>query len=514
MTKDEETEINLYVSSSSLKTLKKNGEAAANAIDNLVNESKLSAESGERVNGILEKLEEIDQESLRICLSGGSSSGWLHDIFFTPVYAAGDGCVVRFLGAERLYNKDGTRISEEEHAQLRQVLALQAKEKIQELVHNIELYEKKFPNSDALNEFRRKLETNLGYFALCADDNHWQEFVSSTPLLQNDAYKRSLEVAQAYRQSVDSFVEKHGSFANKNAEEVAQLRNKNPALFNALAKRDYSQIDDAVVDGTLLLFGAANEKDFTPEQRQNAIKVAARGIASARYKFEKSLSGDIVSSLYLNDEEKKTLASLGYITSEIQNNLSSEEQEFFNSELKNETSRVFSQSGLSDSFWKSLTGKQISVISEAAQPFIDPDTGEAKVVSSGEFYNPGTGQYENVELRVYVDIDTGIQILRDQDGNVFRQAGEDFDQILTLTGTLTGVGQIAKMVSQGVLKSSTKKVVTGDVVGRTADGHEIYAVAKDGGKPGLMLRPPTINITSTFLRRLVLGQLQLLIHQA
>lgn len=44
------------------------------------------------------------------------------------------------------------------------------------------------------------------------------------------------------------------------------------------------------------------------------------------------------------------------------------------------------------------------------------------------------------------------------------------------------------MVSQGVLKSATKKVVTGDVVGRTADGHEIYAVAKGGGKPGLYVK--------------------------
>lgn len=453
VTKDEETEINLYVSSSSLKTLKKIGEAAVNAIDNLVNEGKLSAESGERVNGILEKLEEIDQESLRICLSGGSSSGWLHDIFFTPVYAAGDGCVVRFLGAERLYNKDGTRISEEEHAQLRQVLALQAKEKIKDIIHNIEIHKKLFPDDYALVKLNRDLETNLGYFALCADDDHWQNFVSNTPFLQNDAYKRSLEVAQTYRQSIDSFVEKHGSFANKDAEAVAQLRNKNLALFNALAKKDYSQIDESIVDGTLLLLGANNNKNLTPEEKQNAIKVAARGIAVARNKWvEAAVTGGGKDGINWTDSDLRDLANFNYIQTEIQNNLSSEDQEFFKSQLTDEIDHAYKSTG-----GQSVLGKTIKAVSSRIKPYLDPDTNKAKVIHITK-YNPGTGKEEAIPVQLHIDLDTGEPVLYRNDGLPFIP-GDQFQLVVEATAIadLTKLGFVGIKAGATILSKSSSK---------------------------------------------------------
>lgn len=285
VTKDEETEINIYVSSSSLKTLKKIGEAAANAIDNLVNEGKLSAESGKRVKDVMSLLEQVDPESLVLC--GGSQGFNWHDVFFTKAYAAiGDACVIRFKGLNGLHE-----LSPEEHAALRASIVKSTSENIKKLVPLIQSLVALEANGtlskkekSQLTQARSELQYQMAYFALCSDTVHDLRKIPDINAA-GPQFEPYIKAAESYRFGGDKLAEEIRLPKGTGLIDLAKLRRENPQYFNALMVANYSH-DGATVDAMYALRGVSEAKNSTSLEKQNLVKKAAEFSTNALFRVK------------------------------------------------------------------------------------------------------------------------------------------------------------------------------------------------------------------------------------
>jgi len=232
VTKDEETEINLYVSDSSLKV-------AGKFLETLVKAGSLSVSKANQLKDVMERLEDVDPTSLSLCTGGGQGFNW-HDVLFSKAYAqSGDGCILRFKGEEALIS-----LSPEEKKAFRDAIVKGAEADIK---NYLSTYQTLAALQDAgtisdsqlkkLHSVERQLQSSLMLFALCSD--HPSDLRNANFLPLNSGFESMLSFAENYRVGGDAI-------ALRLQQERAQGGGKLTAAVDAARKYDTINTIDAL----------------------------------------------------------------------------------------------------------------------------------------------------------------------------------------------------------------------------------------------------------------------------
>ena len=309
VTKNTVEAVNVFVSTDAIKTVIDINKAIGTYIVELIENGKILTEK-ERQD---QKLKDaIMNGNFSACLetNGGGTGGqhgFLFNLLFTPAYAAYTpaSCVVWFLGGNALYvNGSPTRtkitidLSSDPASETSDPSApgiLLPKEAVQaaaqQIVDNYILpglkqdiatltnWANNNPDaagSQAYRDLSDKVQTELGYFRLCATDSQWNQYTSSWSLLSDPRFGSFTKVAAAYQFGVQDLVRNFGFLSGADAQNVQRMKSQYPELYNALAKsgfKDYS----VALDGAVYLNAS---RTLGGEAQRLAFNLATRDIAT------------------------------------------------------------------------------------------------------------------------------------------------------------------------------------------------------------------------------------------
>ena len=110
-------------------------------------------------------------------------------------------------------------------------------------------YPDDYQNRDDYKVADQRLQEYLGYFALCATDEVWNKYVQGTPQLAG--YTAYVTAAQAFKVDQAKLDADFGMLSVKTSQQISDLRDKNPGIYNALFEHDPA--NDAFLNGVVYL---------------------------------------------------------------------------------------------------------------------------------------------------------------------------------------------------------------------------------------------------------------------
>lgn len=469
ITKDEREYLGVYVTDTSLKAVRNIAEKAAQYINELVTEGKITSERAKE----LKKLKEAAKDG-QLEITCGVNHGWLnklHNLFFTPAYAEGDGCIVRFRGASALYDGQSIRLSQEEVDALNKQTALEITGKIKFLVANIENIEKSHPGSLQHQKLEQDLEKQLKYLALCTTHEEFNGFIRNTAFFNAPKYKNTIEIAKNFKASGDHFAEhKLGTSSTLKTEMLAKAKSElqnNPGLLQVLTEREQSNnaIGDPLIDATLLVYWVKLDPSLSQETKRIALADAGKIIGrewenSERTQGRRTKQGKPSATVTITIDPNARNA-VEYVKSELANSLISDDVTYFTTQV-NEAKAQTKQYNNQGNQLKRYVANSIDEITDATgrvlsltdksrlAPVIDPETGEPiKVRKTRSAGRNGGDPYFFADLYVYAD--TGQVVEVRPDGSVIATPW-DMLSVADAASNLSGVGS--------AVKASGKLVVT------------------------------------------------------
>ena len=280
ITKNKVDAFNLYVSTEAIKTVAAITEKAVDYISKLLADGKILNANEVDLNELQKR--GVKLGDISVCVpadgggGGGNNSGFLFNLFITPAYA-GDNpvpCIVRFNGAEAL-SKNGVVMSDTDRKQMANDLANTEWQKVlddQKALAAVDPADKA-----AYTRISDDLQIHLGYFAMCATDDRWNHSVAD--YFSQPQFAAYVAVAQDYKLSAEAWAKKYDNYANLKAEAILDLKQSNPALYNALIRADYEKADPQIMDVAFQLSGMGQNKNASPELHQYTLNYVANLIS-------------------------------------------------------------------------------------------------------------------------------------------------------------------------------------------------------------------------------------------
>ncbi len=515
VTKDEREFVGFYASDTSVKAVAEVADKAIQYIDALVKEGKISSERAKTIKEVKKKF--LDGEVAIFC--AGQKQGWLHRLLFTPAYAAGEGCVVKYLGAEALYNQKDIRLTDEEVNALNKEIAAKLYKQADHYKTQIE-YLTKLLDVAKTDDRKQLLEASIKKhnadldavfenIVLCTTNNEFALFLDKRPFFEAARYQPLLNKAKLNKLSADGYAlntlgasHRHKSDMIKTAEANLDARmvkgylwgesRKNAELYNLLiVKGNKTPAQQELASSIFKSYGVrhvdmddAMRKQFLSDASKSLSKVAFGADLEYAWIADRLVENNGVTDVLWSshsrmkrDKDRATVLQVfGHITNDLE--LTKTDQRAFKNNVNNDMwdhwvdnrSIVAYAKGVgkyASGAYKSgvvIIGADVTEADSRFVPVINSKTGKPLEVIDKSLIQKGllyfgfdAGLDESKRNYLYVDLVTGqtVEVSR-EDNKVIATFGDYFNVVDAISNA-TGVYALAKVGGKAVVANAIGK---------------------------------------------------------
>jgi hypothetical protein len=364
-------------------------------------------------------------------------------------------------------------------------------------------------SSQAYRDLSDKVQTELGYFRLCATDSQWNQYTSSWSLLSDPRFSSFTKVATAYQFGVQDLVQNFGFLSGADAQTVKRMQSQYPELYHALAKsgfKDYS----AALDGAVYLNAS---RTLGGEAQRLAFNLATRDIATEQTWLNTKFMWNMQAGPDGLSAGTPRSMMLEFINAEIVPQLANPDA--YNKQLAADTGAKFWETSLLKAMYDDYRNypllRDFSWMRENYLPVINPGDNSVQKVTfdhwvSKTIADPFTGMattifvQEPITCAHFIDARSGNDVYIRPDGSAFIGAGEYIGVVLdaTVVADLVGVAwkggtRVVGIAADTLANVSTRTVAREGVDAAVNEATRVASNPVTKGAGGLLDEASTWN---------------------